>query len=295
MDAIFISWSGSRSEALAIVLRDWLPQVLQSVEPFVSSEDIAKGARWSPEIARRLEEATFGLICVTAENVDSAWLNFEAGALAKRFEQSRVCPLLLDHKSDQIQGPLAQFQAGSLSKADMLKAVKSMNSACGVPRRADLLEISFEKWWPDFAGSVKKIGAPESPVERRNPESILAEILEIVRSQARMSTGRPSVPASADVHVTRYVASGVSPYVEVDEALSGARGAGYDWWVGDLVEHRTRGRGVVRGVGRDSSKSDSANSLIVVDYTDGESAHDFEDPDLARTQDSPRRGKRVDD
>ena len=34
---VFISWSGERSKALAVALRDWLPLVLHYVEPWVFS------------------------------------------------------------------------------------------------------------------------------------------------------------------------------------------------------------------------------------------------------------------
>jgi len=51
---IFISWSGSLSRRVAEILRDWLPNVLQAVEPYVSSEDIDKGARWSVDISNEL-------------------------------------------------------------------------------------------------------------------------------------------------------------------------------------------------------------------------------------------------
>ena len=38
---VFISWSGERSKKIAKALKKWIKNVIQSVEPFVSSEDIA--------------------------------------------------------------------------------------------------------------------------------------------------------------------------------------------------------------------------------------------------------------
>lgn len=62
---VFISWSGDTSHRVAKIFRDWLPSVIQSVSPYVSSEDIDKGSRWSTDIADELDESTYGILCVT--------------------------------------------------------------------------------------------------------------------------------------------------------------------------------------------------------------------------------------
>lgn len=40
---VFISWSGDRSRAIAEELRYWLPTIVQSLEPFISTQDVPVG------------------------------------------------------------------------------------------------------------------------------------------------------------------------------------------------------------------------------------------------------------
>jgi len=89
---VFISWSGEHSGEVAKALQQWLPRVLQAVRPWLSSASIDPGARWSDEVAGALEELNFGILCLTPENLTSAWLLFEAGALSKTVSESRVVP-----------------------------------------------------------------------------------------------------------------------------------------------------------------------------------------------------------
>jgi hypothetical protein len=105
---VFLSWSGHRSRAVAEALRDWLPDVLQVVQPWLSSEDIPLGVRWASEIARMLSDADTGIICLTRDNIHSQWLNFEAGALSKQLA-TPLCVYALDLGPADITGPLAQF------------------------------------------------------------------------------------------------------------------------------------------------------------------------------------------
>jgi hypothetical protein len=77
---VFISWSGEPSRSVAQALRDWPPIVVQQVEPWMSDEDIESGGRWNDQIAAELEQADYGIICLTSTNLDRPWSLFEAGA-----------------------------------------------------------------------------------------------------------------------------------------------------------------------------------------------------------------------
>jgi hypothetical protein len=77
---MFISWSGERSKALALVLEEWFPMMLQNIKPFIS-DNIEKGTKGLNTIAKELEETNYGVICLTKDNLDAKWIHYEAGAL----------------------------------------------------------------------------------------------------------------------------------------------------------------------------------------------------------------------
>lgn len=196
---VFISWSGDTSKSIAEALRAWLPSVLQAVKPYFSPDDIAKGSRWSSEIAKELEECQVGLLCLTTSNLEAPWLMFEAGALSKSLSAARVCPLLFGVDPSDVKGPLVQFQAAPFSKEEMKKAVKTMNLELGASAlSADVLENVFEKWWPELESKVEKILAeiPDSKKKSvRSDRDILEEILARVRAV-------PSFAPQAHIHPT---------------------------------------------------------------------------------------------
>ena len=125
---VFLSWSGERSKAMAEIFGNWLGQVIQAVEPWISS-DMEKGTRWSPEIATRLENSRVGIICLTPENLNANWILFEAGAVSKT-KDAHVCTLLLDLSPGDVQQPLGQFQHTlANSRNDVHQLVRTINSA----------------------------------------------------------------------------------------------------------------------------------------------------------------------
>jgi len=155
---VFLSWSGDLSRDFATTLQEWLPSVLQTVEPFLSADAIVKGARWSHELGTALESSTFGIICLTRENMNSPWVTFEAGALSKSLSSGRVCPLLIDVSREDMLGPLSQFQNTTLTKDDMLKLISSVNDASG-PQAVEQsrLNKAYEIWWPELEARLNSI------------------------------------------------------------------------------------------------------------------------------------------
>jgi RNA polymerase sigma factor (sigma-70 family) len=161
---------------------------MNSIEPFVSAEDIYAGTRWQSEIASQLDSTNFGIVCVTRENQAAPWLNFEAGALAKVLDQSRLIPLAVDLKPSDVHLPLGQFQAQSANEEGMRAVVVSLNDALGEDRLLEAVLLdSFEMWWPRLKDQLETIehqtsaAAPPPRPERE----LLEETLNTVRGLAR--------------------------------------------------------------------------------------------------------------
>ena len=190
---VFISWSGDISHKVALVLDSWLPSVIQSIDPYVSSKDIDKGARWSMEISKELDESSFGILCITKDNIGAKWLNFEAGALSKSVDQiQRVSPFLFGVERADIEGPISQFQSTTFDKNDVKLLVQSLNKAAGESSLEEArVDDIFDVWWPKLEEKLQDIQIPEpraepDPQEAGLSSDVLEEILELLRRQHRL-------------------------------------------------------------------------------------------------------------
>jgi len=134
-------------------------------------------------VAKELADSNFGIICVTRENVNSPWVLFEAGALAKTMQGSKVIPLLLDLEIRDITGPLAQFQAKKVEKAGVNEVINSINqTANNVVPEARAHEL-FEALWPKLDKEVKTIPKQPATEKHARPQhEILEELVVGVRS-----------------------------------------------------------------------------------------------------------------
>lgn len=164
---VMISWSGARSKAMAEALRYWLKAVIQTIDPWMSEEDIRKGSRWSSELADELSDTRVGIICLTPENLEAPWILFEAGALSKTLERTYVCPYLFRVEKQDLKWPLAQFQASRADKIDTKRLLATINASAGHPLTERELDNAVRHWWPDLERRLRKIPVTGEPPERR--------------------------------------------------------------------------------------------------------------------------------
>lgn len=212
---VFISWSGPQSLAVARALHNWLPTIIQSVKPWVSSENIESGARWNSKINKELSQVRFGIVCLTKENQGAPWLVFEAGALAKTLDDTYVVPYLIDMEVSDVEGgPLTQFQAEKHSEEGTLKLVRSMNKALGDDGlESRVLEEMFTRGWSYLKTELDSIPKSEATVrEERTPEKISREVLEVVRGLSRRLDSLPTREELARIDLARRLSGGETPF-----------------------------------------------------------------------------------
>ncbi|MDP9694486.1 UNVERIFIED_ORG: hypothetical protein J2X79_002045 [Arthrobacter globiformis] len=189
---VFISWSKARSLIVAKALEEWLPQVINQVQPWMSAKSIEAGKLSIAQISEALETTSFGIICVTPENQRETWLNFEAGALSKAVmgANASAVPLLIGFKDFRTLGaPLSNYQAHLASKEDIRTIVHAINAALPTRREVPQLDAAFEKWWPDLEVSIEKAQAWSPPPGQEvtdSPKSLdksIDEILQLTKTQ----------------------------------------------------------------------------------------------------------------
>jgi TIR domain len=186
---LFISWSEELSRLIALALRDWIPLVIQQVEPWMSEEEIKSGTRWGEEIARSLDQTDFGVICVTRSNQHNPWLMFEAGAIAKRLNLARVVPICIDLAPQDITGPLASYQAVRINRRGISRLMEDINDICEKPMSRERLRAVFEPQWPHLESMIDEaMRAGEGALQvgtiaesARSEKEMLGELIVLVR------------------------------------------------------------------------------------------------------------------
>lgn len=187
---VFLSWSGERSLAVAKAFNDWLPDVLQTVKPWLSTESQAKGSTWMNGLRDAIVQSNgMGIFFLTEASQTSPWLFFEAGGVAA-LEQKRVFTVLVGIDHSEVKQPLNFFHATVLEKDDVWKLVQDINGNLPQPIPEANLKRGFDRAWPDLDRAIQSALLIEDGVEakRPNPDEALASLVGAVQSiEARLA------------------------------------------------------------------------------------------------------------
>ena len=181
---IFISWSGRLSETVADLFKRWIPNVLQDIEPFFSTEDIRKGRRSIETILENMKGAEFAISCLTFSNRERPWIEFEAGFLSGL--NVPVAGFLINLTVDDLKLPLSNFQHTIFEKQDVKRLLDSIRETCDSIISKNQFDNNFEREWPNFSEALTKILANNQfNLEERKHSSIITEdqVREIVNMQ----------------------------------------------------------------------------------------------------------------
>ncbi|GAA4737133.1 TIR domain-containing protein [Flavisolibacter ginsenosidimutans] len=199
---IFIGWSGEKSMAMAKRLYEWLPSIVPDIVIFFSPA-ISGGANWSNEIARWLKEADYGILCLTNDNLNSPWINFEAGALWKGIGETPVCPLLLNINSRQLTGPLNTFQSKNFDEEGIKQLCRLLAEKTNLDARR--VDISFKGIWhqlnKEMNDDLERISKAEPQDQRPYGLKITSPIeLNELSTPVRVSGTYDILPPHGIVH-----------------------------------------------------------------------------------------------
>jgi hypothetical protein len=138
-------------------------------------------------VATELLQTKAGILCVTADNIEAPWLNFEAGALSKTVGRTLVSPYLIGVKPSDLKGPLVQFQATESSKSDTRRLIGTLNKALDEAALSEKqLDKAFGAFWPGLESALTEIQSVKIPQRpQRSEREMLEEILALVREQTK--------------------------------------------------------------------------------------------------------------
>lgn len=152
---VFISWSGETSRKVANALRNWLPQVLQTVEPWLAAADLKPGERVAESMTSNMASASAMILCVTRRNVGSSWVEFEADRAASL--GIPVVPICIDLPMSDLGGALLQYQTFTLDRDGTRRLTSALNSVSGSPLNPSALSKLLDIWVPKLVEELKGI------------------------------------------------------------------------------------------------------------------------------------------
>jgi hypothetical protein len=108
---VFISWSKEPSGEIAKHVQRLLGKIFPApnINFFVSNVKISGGDNFRYILDDKLENSNFGILVLTNNNIAQPWIMFEAGALSKHSDNTKITPILFGRNYKDREAPIEQF------------------------------------------------------------------------------------------------------------------------------------------------------------------------------------------
>jgi nucleoside 2-deoxyribosyltransferase len=198
---VFISWSGIESKRAAKIVKAWLAETVfhgEDIQPFMSETDIPFGSDWWATLNTQLKDADCAIICLTHDNLSSAWLNFEGGAISI-VKDKHTIPLLINIDRNKVSGgPFATFQSVTIQQDDIEKLVLDLKKLgqFKTPSVSHLPEL-MPSFYNKLHGPLSKLKLGVNRDYDRAPFIIYPEQITSVR-RGKVFIGAPMASVEKD-------------------------------------------------------------------------------------------------
>jgi diguanylate cyclase (GGDEF)-like protein len=198
---LFVSWSGDESRSVAEALSTFIEHVVVGVNTFVSTQDVGLGEAWDTRINEELATNNHGILCLTRDNQQAPWINYEAGALSKILGVARVTPYTIRFPPGEIvPGPLSRFQGVRNDKPGTRRLIEMLNSSLDIRKSEPFISEAFEVWWPRLEEKMASSQSSDTANRRPDPNEVLLEIRGNTRQLLHLATaGSTNIGAAIEL------------------------------------------------------------------------------------------------
>ena len=150
MKQAFLSWSGNLSHKIAVYVKEEILDDLfkNDIDTFISSE-MGIGSLSDKTIFSKLASSDFGIVFITAENIEKPWVLFECGGLINKMEKNKLYIITADVHTEMLKrlnDPLSRIQVGQLNKDGFINLIKQICKDILGLDDANYLNIIYRKW-----------------------------------------------------------------------------------------------------------------------------------------------------
>lgn len=151
--SIFLSWSGEESKKIAKKLKEELLYFFDNrIDVFFSAADIPSGTEWFAKIKTELQKCQVGILCITKENFDSPWINFESGAMIAC--NIDVIPVLFGASRLSYKSPMDSINNITFEKEEFCKFMQNLNKELGAIIPQDTIEKKARQLFSSLKGKI---------------------------------------------------------------------------------------------------------------------------------------------